>query len=383
MTGSVKPRRPSRVSVVSFATTAASTAGQAEWIARRCPVTILQPERWPWYAAEQTPDIPGAQIIRLPVWFPGHHHFHVYRRLGAALRRASPDLLYIDQEPWTVSTVQAARVAAQLPCAVVCFTWQNLFKRYPPPFPWLEAWVHRHATMIIAGNDEAAGVLRRRGYKGLVRVVPQFGVDPGIFRPSPSTKAELGLPGDSLVVGFIGRLVHEKGLVTALRAVAGIPEAHLALAGIGPAEQELKALAATLGVGDRVHFLGGFPSRRIPEVLAGIDALILPSRTTQRWKEQFGRVLIEAMAAEVPVVGSTSGEIPKVIGDAGLVFREGDVDDCARCIRSLLDPSRRTELATLGAARVRAHFTQERIAGQLWDAWCEAFDAWLPASLSP
>ncbi len=377
MADSVGSRCPSRVSVVSFATTAASTAGQAEWLAKRCSITVLQPAHWPWYAAEQPTEVTRAQIIRVPVWFPGHHHFHVYRGLGPPLRRTYPELLHIDQEPWTVSTAQSVRIGLRIRCPIVCFTWQNLLKRYPPPFQWIEAWVFRHTTMIIAGNDEAADVLRRRGYKGLVRVIPQFGVDLDTFRPGVSTKGELGLPRDGFVVGFVGRLVTAKGLETALRATARVPEIHLALAGVGSMEQELKALSASLGVGDRLHFLGGFPSHRIPDVLNGIDALILPSSTTPRWKEQFGRVLIEAMAAEVPVIGSTSGEIPRVIGEAGLVFREGDVEECARAIRSLLDPAWRRELVIRGAARVRAHFTQERVADRFWEAWCEARQAWL------
>jgi glycosyltransferase involved in cell wall biosynthesis len=315
-------------------------------------------------------------VIELPVQFPGHHHFHVYRGLRRALQRAAPELLYIDQEPWTVSTAQAAWLAARFSCPVVCFTWQNLMKHYPPPFTALERSVHRRATMIIAGNAEAAEVLRRRGYRGLVRAIPQFGVDSDLFRPGPSTRAELGLPTEGVVIGFIGRLVAEKGIDTAVRAIARVPRVHLALVGVGPLEKPLRALAIELAVVDRLHFLGGYPSDQIPKVLRGLDGLILPSRTTRRWKEQFGRVLIEAMAAEVPVIGSNSGEIPTVIGDAGLVFEEGHVDDCARAIRVLLDADSRRGLALRGAARVRACYDQTVIAQRFWEAWCEAFAAW-------
>jgi glycosyltransferase involved in cell wall biosynthesis len=315
-------------------------------------------------------------VIELPVHFPGHHHFHLYHGLGKALRRTVPDLLYIDQEPWTVSTAHAAWVAARIPCPVVCFTWQNLLKRYPPPFPTLERSVHRRVTMIIAGNEEAGEVLRRRGYRGLVRVIPQFGVDLDKFRSGPSTRAELGLPLQGIAIGFIGRLVAEKGIDTAVRAIAQVPQARLVLAGVGPLENALRALAATLHVADRIHFLGGFPSDQIPTVLRGLDGLILPSRTTRRWKEQFGRVLIEAMAADVPVIGSNSGEIPNVIGDAGLVFAEGNVGDCARALRVLLDAEGRRKLAIRGAARVRACYDQNVIAQRYWEAWCESFTAW-------
>ena len=230
--------------------------------------------------------------------------------------------------------------------------------------------------MIIAGNEEAAEVLRRRGYRGLVRVIPQFGVDRDLFRPGPSTRAELGLPLEAVVIGFIGRLVVEKGVDTAVRAIARVPQVHLALVGVGPLEKALRALAIELAVVDRIHFLGGYPSDQIPRVLRGFDGLILPSRTTRRWKEQFGRVLIEAMAAEIPVIGSNSAEIPRVIGDAGLGFEEGNVDDCARAICGLLDAESRRTLAMRGAARVRACYDQTVIAQRFWGAWCEAFAVW-------
>jgi glycosyltransferase involved in cell wall biosynthesis len=362
-----------RVTIVSFAMTAASTAPQVEALARRCSLTLIQPDRWPWYAGEPPVTVAGATVIRLPIFLPGKHHLHVYRRgLRDVIERSQPDLFYFDQEPWSLSTQQAVRAAARLPCAIVGYTWQNLMKRYPPPFEALERWVHRRTRMIIAGNEEAAEILRRRGYEGLIRVIPQFGVDTAAFRPAASTRADLRLPPDGVLVGFVGRLVPEKGLATVVEAVARVPGIRLALAGAGPEEGALREQARRLGVTDRVHFLGGFPSDRVPYVMRALDALVLPSRTTSRWKEQFGRVLIEAMATGVPVVGSSSAEIPRVIGNAGLVFEEGDVEDCAGALRVLLDPVWRGELASRASARVAEHYTTERIAERYWEAFEEA-----------
>jgi glycosyltransferase involved in cell wall biosynthesis len=264
----------------------------------------------------------------------------------------------------------------------VGYTWQNLMKRYPPPFQALERWVHRRTRLIIAGNVEAEDILRRRGYQGLIRVIPQFGVDPQSFHPGPSTRADLGLPPDGVVVGFVGRLVREKGLATVIEAVARVNGIRFAMAGKGPDEAALRAQARDLGIADRIHFLGGFPSDRVPAVMRGMDALILPSLTTSKWKEQFGRVLIEAMATGIPVIGSSSAEIPNVIGDAGLVFREGDVEDCARALRVLLDPQARNDLAARGAARVAEHFTSERIADRYWEAFQDAMAQSSPHSKS-
>jgi len=91
--------------------------------------------------------------------------------------------------------------------------------------------------------------------------------------------------------------------------------------------------------------------------------LVLPSVSRLNWVEQFGRVLIEAMACGVPVAGSNCGEIPHVIGDAGLVFPEGEAGALADALAALAsDPARRAALAERGRARVLAQFTQAQVA---------------------
>jgi len=90
---------------------------------------------------------------------------------------------------------------------------------------------------------------------------------------------------------------------------------------------------------------------------------VLPSRTSSHWVEQFGRVLIEAMACGVAVVGSDSGEIPHVIGDAGLIFPEGDVAALRKQLARLQgNQALRRELGARGRARVMAHYTQAQVA---------------------
>jgi glycosyltransferase involved in cell wall biosynthesis len=93
------------------------------------------------------------------------------------------------------------------------------------------------------------------------------------------------------------------------------------------------------------------------------DALALPSLTRPNWKEQFGRILVEAMASGVPCAGSDSGEIPHVLGDAGLVVPEGDAGALAAALSRLADdPGLRRALAARGRARVLARYTHARIA---------------------
>jgi glycosyltransferase involved in cell wall biosynthesis len=167
--------------------------------------------------------------------------------------------------------------------------------------------------------------------------------------------------------------VEEKGVHILLRAVAGLRgEWHLRILGSGPQRGQLESLAAELGITERVRFEDLIPSTQMPGYYNQLNALVLPSLTRPNWKEQFGRVLIEAMACGVPVVGSGSGEIPNVIGDAGLVFPEGDVQALrARLSRLMADPALCEELAHRGRERVLAHYTQAQVAAKTHQVYQE------------
>ncbi len=302
----------------------------------------------------------GYHLVETPIAFNGHFHLHFYPRLGALLRRFRSHIVHIDEEPYNLATFQATRLAQRLGARTVFFTWQNLHRRYPPPFRWMEAYNLRHADHALAGNREAEAVLRAKGYAGPVAIVPQFGVDSAFFAPAESGATA------TFVIGYVGRLVEEKGVDTLLRAVAGLDarrDWRLDFIGSGPLQEPLQRLAAELGIGDRVRFEGWVASAEMPTRLRALDTLAVPSLTRPNWKEQFGRVLIEGMACGVPVVGSDSGEIPHVIGDAGLIFPEGNVQALRDRLSHLMaDAHLRTELAVRGRARVLAHYTQARIA---------------------
>src|SRR5690606_30118342 len=132
---------------------------------------------------------------------------------------------------------------------------------------------------------------------------------------------------------YIGRFVEEKGVLDVLDALALCPpDARVLFVGSGPMLDAIKARGAELNLADRVLFLQHQPLAELPAVMNALDALVLPSRTTPRWKEQFGRVIIEAHACATPVIGSDSGAIPAVIGEAGLTFPEGDAAALAKAI---------------------------------------------------
>jgi glycosyltransferase involved in cell wall biosynthesis len=161
-------------------------------------------------------------------------------------------------------------------------------------------------------------------------------------------------------------LVPEKGVDVLLRAVAGMRGSwRLSVVGLGPEQDRLEALVRRLGLDERVSFDGHLPSTRLPAFYRELDVLVLPSLSRPNWVEQFGRVLIEAMACGVPVVGSDCGEIPAVVGDAGLLFPEGDVEALqGHLLRLMRDLDLWADLTRRGRERVLSCFTQAQVAAE-------------------
>jgi glycosyltransferase involved in cell wall biosynthesis len=361
-----------RVLMVSKACLVGAYQRKLEEIARHDDVelTVAVPPRWRDERGELSLErvyTQGYDLVVEPIRFNGSFHAHFYPRLRRRIARVRPDLVHIDEEPYNLATAHAMWLARRAGARTLFFSWQNLSRRYPLPFRWLERYVLRHANYAIVGNQASAWVWRDKGYEGALAVIPQFGVDPEIFKPAPGRKDR----GRGFVIGFVGRLVFEKGVDLLLEAVAALPGAwRLVLCGGGPERERLQRLARQLGVGDRVFFDKWIPSTQMPGYYDQLDALVLPSRTMSNWKEQFGRTLVEGMACGLPVVGSDSGEILNVIGDAGLIFRENDAAELRRHLLHLQQqPGLRTELGRKGRQRVLERYTQAQVAAQTVDVY--------------
>ncbi len=318
----------------------------------------------------ERPPTRGYQLITTPLRFNGNFHFHYYPQLPWLLKQLRPDLVHIDEEPYNLATFLALLAAQAIGARSLFFSWQNLNRHYPLPFALLERYVLSQVNAAIAGNGAAVEVWRAKGYRGPIEVIPQFGVDPIAF--APQDRAQSTAP---FVIGYAGRFVEEKGADILLEAAAGLAGAwRVDLIGSGPAQDRLIELARSLGITDRVRFLSWVASSQIADVYRSFDVLVLPSRSRPNWIEQFGRALTEAMACGVPVIGSTCGEIPNVIGEAGLIFPEGNAAALREHLRNLQNqPALRAELAQRGRQRVLDHFTQAQIARKTVEVYEKAF----------
>ena len=210
----------------------------------------------------------------------------------------------------------------------------------------------RHADFAVGRNVESVRVLREKGYTGPAAVVPNA-VDTALFRPLDRAECRRELDVTGFTAGYVGRLVEEKGLLDLVEAIAGCPDdVTLLFVGSGPLLPRLEERGNQLGRAKQIRFLPAQPLEALPRIMNALDVLALPSRTTSRWKEQFGRVIIEAHACQVPVIGSDSGAIPEVVGAGGWIVPEGDPAALGRalcCLRA--DPERRALLGRHGRSR--------------------------------
>jgi glycosyltransferase involved in cell wall biosynthesis/GT2 family glycosyltransferase len=271
------------------------------------------------------------------------------------------DVIDIHEEPFALATAEILLLRALRGnrAPVVLYTAQNLPKRYPIPFRWLERRALRAAAGISACNADAARIAESKGFPGRARVIP-LGIDRDRFRAEGRTDAagradaawltDAAMRSEAITVGFAGRFVREKGLAVLLAAVAQDRRLRLRLAGDGPMAGELPVLAERHGLADRVELVGPLAPEALPGFYRSLDVLAVPSIPTANWTEQFGRVAIEAMACGVPVVASDAGALPEVVGDAGLVVPAGDATALAGALVEAAGP-RAAELRRAGADR--------------------------------
>lgn len=327
-----------------------------ELAARGWDVKIVVPASWrhsysPDPVRPQALDGLQDSLLPLAVVLRGRPQRHLYlARVGALVRALAPDVAFLEEEPFALAATQWGRALrrARVPFGVQ--SYENIDRALPRPVLALRARVLRDAAFVAARSQTAATLVREWGARGEIGLAPPAVPSWSEIPPAPARS--------TFTIGFAGRLVESKGLLDLVAAVREL-DAPVALVMIGDGELR-GALEGAEIPGSRVRVLTGLTHERMPEGYVQCDVIALPSRTTPTWKEQFGRVIVEALWCGVPVVGSDSGEIPWLIGltEGGLTFPEGDVAALAAALARLrADPALRERLGRRGRERVREQFT--------------------------
>jgi glycosyltransferase involved in cell wall biosynthesis len=313
---------------------------------------------------------PGADRFVVGVRVYGHHpNLFLYdpRGLWRALRARPVDVVDIHEEPVSIAAaeVQIVALLAGRRAPFALYSAQNIDKRYPVPFRWVERLALRRAKAVHTCNDAAGPILRRKDFRGIVRNLG-LGVDVDPFVPGGACERQ-----GALRVGYVGRLEEHKGVAVLVDAVAAVRGCTLEIVGAGTQQAALAARIASSPARDRITMVGYVPSHDLPDRYRGFDVLAVPSLDTPAWIEQFGRVAVEAMAMGVPVIASDSGALSEVVADAGILVPPGDVRAWACALERLAgDPAERERLSK--GARARAeHYSWDRVVRRHVDLYLE------------
>jgi glycosyltransferase involved in cell wall biosynthesis len=296
-----------------------------------------------------------------PAWNAG-----ALRRLVTDFR---PEIIQIEEEPWTAAAATGARVARKLRIPYLVLARESVAVPHGLRAGYRRSRVLATAAGLIGVNQLAVRIAGRNHTSLRTRVIPQLGV----ALPLSSQRPTIG----GLSVGFFGRLVPEKGLDLLFRAaVKLIGRWTLTVVGTGSAQEELEGLAERLGIAGRVTWLGALPHAKVQEVWARIDCVALPSRTAARWVEVAPRAALEGMAHGLPIVASASGALPEIIGGGGTIVAEEDVASLTAALQLYHDqPAERARLGAIGRRRIMDEYTDSAIAEKTLAFWREATNA--------
>lgn len=288
----------------------------------------------------------GHQVIDLQM--RGEWDLWSAARLGGIVRENQPDLIHFHD-------AKSLGVAAWIPASALPTTICSRRVDFAIGRNPFSSRKYRRCSRIIAVSEGVRRVCLDAGLQPEKIEVVHDGVDLDRFARAQdrnSARRAFSLPADEVLIGVVAALVDHKGHRYLIEAMPAIlrehPNVRLVLAGEGPLRISLDALAARLGIGNRVIFLGTVAD--VPQLLASLDLFVLPSHM-----EGLCQALIEAMAAGVPVVATTAGGIPDLVQDqvSGLLVPPRSPASLASAVSRILS-SRGLASTLAGAARLRA-----------------------------
>jgi glycosyltransferase involved in cell wall biosynthesis len=297
-------------------------------------VILIVPSNWPEPGSETVLSDEPFRVVELPVVRAGDVNRHRYidrRSLADAIRRAAPDVVDIHEEPVSSAMHQILAVVSET-TTVVGYTAQNLDKRYPPPFNRWQRDAFARLAALYPCSRQAASVARRRGYKGFIEVLP-LGHDAAVF-PAGEQRHDDNV----FQLALAGRMVPEKGVMDAIEVLAAVRRhrnARLVIVGEGPETTRIPEMASRLGVVGHVELRPWADQHALASLYRSSHVVLMPSRATSRWVEQFGRGIVESQASGAVVAAYASGAIPETAAGGACLASEGDVEGLSRAVSLL------------------------------------------------
>ncbi len=348
-------------------------------------ILVVYPRQWPssLFLHQASPGIkqiaPNCSCTALDTLGAGNELLYIYKphQLRTILKKFRPDIVHVEQGAGALCYFQVnifLRIL-NIKAHSIFFTWINLKPQLSLKnrlyLKFIEKINMHRADGAITGNDDAQTLLRQKGFNKPIIVLPQLGVSSEIFKPE-NQQCFISRP--HKYVGYIGRLTEEKGIFYLAHAFMKIatdfPQWMLTFIGKGPAEYRLHSFIANKQMLNRIELCNPVPHETIAQYLRKIDILVLPSYDTPQWREQFGHILIEAMASGVAVIGSDAGHIPHVIKDSGLIFVQRNEEDLIAKLQTLMqDEELRKKFAEHGRIRAHAEYSHEVIADKTYNFW--------------
>lgn len=310
----------------------------------------------------------GVRIVPIPTrgidpaGVPSYWRVSALRQLLTDFR---PDIVQVEEEPATRAAAATARLARGLGIPAIAFTSESVPRVHPLLARRRRRRTLQQARGLLGANLLATGLARLEVPGLTTAALPQLGL------PVPRAPAQARR--EPLAIGFVGRLIPEKGADVLLRACARLYGAWtLAVAGTGPEQESLERLAERLGIASRVTWLGGVTQQDLTALWPRLDCLVAPSRGTGTWVETYPAQVLEAMSHGVAVVVSDSGALPETVGRAGLTFGDGHPEGLTDALTRLLgDAGLRERLAAEGRRRVIGEFVDDAIARKTLAFWRE------------
>jgi len=328
------------------------------------------PDRWVSAdgAQQSTPRGTDGQlgIIPIPVrgggLTPGQLSWNA-KAMRELVAEFKPNLLQVEEEPWTQLAALALRLARKLGIPSTVSTGESVSRSHTIGERLRRDRSLRLATGVIGTTRLAMTLATKRRPTAPRLVLPQLGV----ALPPPNLRD----PHPGLAIGFVGRLVPERGLDLLFRACVGLAgKWSMTVVGTGPSQEELEQLAQRLGIAARISWLGALPRQAVEEIWPKLDCVVLPSRTTERWVMTGGKAALQAMAHGVAVVGTDSGALPELVGEAGRIVPEEDVPALAAILQEFYaERSECERLGSIGRRRVAEEFSDDAIARKLLTFW--------------